>query len=153
MAKLLYSLILCFTSFVIMMACGSLFFGIRFTSPVAFLLGGLLTCLACTGLMALVSGFLVKARKSEAIASIIIVVMSMMGGSFMPVQSMPQGLQNAARFTLNFWGIDLLQGAMQEGWRYTGLLTDTVVLAIIAALTMLGGAAAMHRRIVKGVVR
>jgi len=136
LGKLAYAFALVYMSFLVMTVSGILIFGMTLENHALFFLGGALSSLACTGLMGAVYSFVGQERKGEAVSSIFIIVMCLIGGSFVPPQALPDFLNRAARFTLNHWSIDLLQGSISSGFTSGNALTDILVLSGITFVTV-----------------
>ena len=95
-----------------------------------------------------------KSRQQvQGLSTLIILVMSGIGGSMIPLFVMPAFMQKIAVLSVNYWGI---QGFFDVLWRELPL-TDPVFLGRLAALvgigTLLNGMAVMffRRGLVKGV--
>ncbi len=152
LGKFLFAFTLVFVSFLVMVLSGIVFFGISFEKPLLFLAGGVLASLACSGIMGCIYSFIGEEKKGEAVTSIIIIIMCMMGGSFVPIQAMPDFMKSMARFTVNYWSIDMLQGALWSGFTDGNPVIDALVLASIAVSTTLLSVILLRRRLVKGIV-
>ncbi|MBP7866197.1 MAG: ABC transporter permease [Acidobacteria bacterium] len=152
-AKLAYAFLLTFLSFGIMSAVGVALFGMRPRLPWLYLAGGLVSAAACTGIMALVYCLVSGVGRSEAVTSIIIVVMCMVGGSYFPIESLPDFFIHPARATVNYWSIDLLRGGLSGNIDPGRALLDTGVLMGISLLTLMAGTRILGRRLMAGVSR
>ncbi len=153
-AKVANTFALTLLSFGAMSLVASLLFGMRSARPDLYFLVGVLTSAACTGIMALVYCLFPGGGRSEAMASVVVVVMCMLGGNFFPVDSLPEGFAYLARATANFWSADAFRTATGGGLEARfpiGL--DLAVLAAYAALTLFGGVAALRRRVMRGVAQ
>lgn len=149
--KLVYAFTLVYSSFLLMAVSGVVIFGIDLDDPALFFLGGALVSLACTGLMGVVYSFVGEQGKGEALTSIIVIVMCMVGGSFVPLQALPEFMHIPARFTVNYWGIDLLQGAIWPGFTDRSASVDILVLSGVSAATTALSAYLLGRNMTKGV--
>lgn len=152
-AKLAYAFFLTFLSFGIMSAVGVALFGMRPRLPWLYLAGGLVSAAACTGVMALVYCLVSGAGRSEAVTSILIVVMCMLGGSYFPIESLPEYFAYPARATVNFWSIDLLRGGLSGNIEAGRALLDAGVLLGVSLVTLLAGTRILGRRLMAGVSR
>lgn len=148
--KLAYAFSLVYLSFIVMAVSGMLIFGMTLENPALFILGGALSSLACTGLMGLVYSFVGEEKKGEAVSSIFIIFMCLMGGSFVPQQALPDFLRSVARFTLNHWSIDLLQGSISSRFTDGNALTDILVLSGITFVTISLSVLILKRKMFRG---
>jgi ABC-type Na+ efflux pump permease subunit len=105
-------------------------------------LGGLIILTAATALAA--SGFgvfiaaLAKNQKHvESLSLIIILVMSALGGSMMPLFLFPEFMKVIAHFTLNYWAIDGFFDVLGRDVGIVGALYNSSVLLAFAAVTSL----------------
>jgi ABC-type multidrug transport system permease subunit len=103
--------------------------------------------------MALVYCLVSGAGRSEAVTSIIIVVMCMVGGSYFPVEALPDFFIYPARATVNYWSIDLLRGGLSGNIDPGRALLDTGVLLGISLLALMAGTRILGRRLMAGVSR
>lgn len=150
--KLVYAFTLVYVSFLVMAFSGIILFKITLERPALFFLGGALASLACAGIMGFVYSLIGQEKKGEAVTSIIIIVMCMVGGSFVPIQALPEFLKTVAHFTVNYWSIDLLQGSLWSGFTSGGSGTDMLVLTAIAALSITLSVMILHRKLARGIV-
>lgn len=123
----------------VLIGMGTLAFGIHWGPPLPFLTTVILLVLACTGFSALLFALVRTERQGDAFGGILIMVMSLLGGAFVPEQAMPPVLRSISLFTVNRWG----HAALREltggrGWEAIG-----GYLAVLAAMgfvfTLAGG--------------
>jgi ABC-2 type transport system permease protein len=148
-AKVLSVALTVLAAHAILLAAGSLAFGLSWGPPLALAVVSALLVLAVTGFAALLFSLVRTERQGDAVASIGIMVMSLLGGAFIPPQIMPEALQAASRATLNHWG----QGALRalsagEGWQ--GARPFLGALAGLALVFTLAGVALLRWRHVRG---
>ncbi len=119
----------------ILLAAGSLAFGVRWGRLDLLAAASAAVVLAATGFAALVLSLSRTERQGDAFGGILIMVMSLLGGTFVPPQLMPDWLAGLSRLTLNYWGQGALRGLTAgAGWASVG--PKLAVLAAIAALTV-----------------
>jgi hypothetical protein len=153
MGKLAYAFTLVYISFLIMAVSGILLFGITLEDPLLFFTGGALSSIACTGVMGLVYSMIGEEKRGGAVTSIIVIVMCMIGGSFLPLQAFPEFWKGLARFTLNYWCIDLLQEAIWSGFTNGGgVVINILVLSLITAVTVSLSVIMLHRKMIRGII-
>jgi ABC-type multidrug transport system permease subunit len=91
---------------------------------------------ACSGFGVVLASFAKTRQQVQGFSTIIVLVMSAIGGSMIPLFVMPEILQKIAVFTVNYWGI---QGIYDIFWRllpltYITFLSRVVVLIGIGTL-------------------
>lgn len=57
------------------------------------------------GFISFLYSFIRTERQAGAVLSSVIIVMSLLGGSMVPVENFPSFIQNISKLTLNYWGI------------------------------------------------
>lgn len=106
--------------------------------------------LAATGLATLIYGFVKTDRAASATHSAVVMAMSFMGGSFIPVQDMPAALQQMAPFTINYWGIRGLHDLTLNAGGVAEILAEAGVLAAIGLVGIAIGSRLLSRRFAAG---
>ena len=89
---------------------------------------------ACSGFGVVLASFAKTRQQVQGFSTIIVLVMSAIGGSMMPVFVMPEVLQKVAVFSVNYWGI---QGIYDIFWRHVPL-TDSTFLSRVFILIGVG---------------
>lgn len=103
------------------------------------------TALVCTSLSMMLASVSRSRKQLDGLSTIIILTMSAIGGSMMPVVFMPPFLQKMAVGTINYWSI---QGFYDIYWRNLGfesILDNAGILLGLSAL-MLSIAAIFFKR-------
>jgi len=134
---------------VLLVAAGSAVFGIHWGDPFSLTVVSLLLVLTVTGFAALLFSLVRTERQGDAAATISIMVMSLMGGAFIPPQMMPAPLRAASNITLNHWGQEALR-ALTSGQGWEGARPFLGPLAGLAAAFILGGVFLLRRRHLTG---
>jgi len=104
----------------------------NFTSLVLLVIG---TAFAASGFGILIAAISKSQKQVESLSLIIILVMSALGGSMIPLFLFPEFLRNVAMFTINFWAID---GFYDNLGRDVGMITQLVnvgMLFLFGAIT------------------
>jgi ABC-2 type transport system permease protein len=133
----------------ILLAAGSLAFGLSWGGFLPLAAVSVPLVLAVTGFAALLFSVVRTERQGDAVASIGIMVMSLMGGAFIPPQIMPEALRSASRATVNHWGQEALR-ALSAGQGWAGARPFVGTLAALAAVFILTGVALLRRRHLRG---
>ncbi len=100
----------------------------------------ILTSIAVTGFALVIASFAKTDKQADGLSTIVILVMSSIGGAWMPLMMMPELVQTLARFTLPFWSIHAFQRTFwnDQHWTSPAILTDLgVLLAIGVGLSLL----------------
>jgi len=133
--KMLSTSLIAVVQLVVMFVFSWLVFGLDiFTNLPALLLIILATALACASFGIFLSAISKSRKQVEAMSTIIILVMSAIGGSMMPLPIMPEFMQKLAVISVNYWSI---QGFYDIFWRHLGImdmLPKVGVLVLIATL-------------------
>ncbi len=90
----------------------------------------LFTAFACSSFGVLLSAIVTTKKQADSLGTIIILFMSAVGGSMIPLYIMPSFMQDAAVISINYWSI---QGFYDIFWRKTGMES------IIGNVLVLGG--------------
>jgi len=86
---------------------------------------------ACYGFVIVLASFSKTRQQVQGFSSIIILVMSGIGGSMIPIFVMPEIMQKVAVFTVNYWGI---QGIYDIFWKLLPLTNITFLSRIFVLL-------------------
>ena len=89
---------------------------------------------ACSGFGVVLASFAKTRQQVQGFSSIIVLVMSALGGSMIPIMIMPEMMQKIAVFTVNYWGI---QGIYDIFWKLVPL-TDITFLSKVFVLIGIG---------------
>ncbi|MFI5172898.1 MAG: ABC transporter permease [Chitinophagales bacterium] len=92
----------------------------------------IITAIACSAFGVLLCSIVTSKKQADSLGTIIILFMSAIGGSMIPLYIMPVFMQNAAVVSLNYWSI---QGFYDIFWRKTGMegiIENIIVLSGIA---------------------
>ena len=94
----------------------------------------IVTAYACSGFGILLASFAKSRRQVQALSTTIIMVMSAIGGSMIPIFVMPEIMQKIAVFSVNYWGI---QGIYDIFWKLVSL-NDFTFLSKVLVLIGIG---------------
>jgi len=135
--KLVFANIISIIQLVIMFVYAWLIFGLDIMHHLPSLVIMIFTiAFACSGFGVVLASFAKTRQQVQGFSTIIVLVMSAIGGSMIPLFVMPEILQKIAVFTVNYWGI---QGIYDIFWRllpltYITFLSRVVVLIGIGTL-------------------
>lgn len=115
LGKLTYNSLLAFTQLVVMFLWGWAVFKLELWSHIpGFVVMGICTAVAVAAFGMLLASICRTRAQLGALSTLIILVMSSIGGSMFPRFLMPEGMQKAGLFTINAWAID---GFTKVFWR------------------------------------
>jgi ABC-2 type transport system permease protein len=153
-SKILSTAALVGIALAIFLITGWLAFGITWGALLPMTVTSAVLALAVTGFSAMIFAAARTQRQGDAFGGIIIMLMSLIGGAFVPVELLPDWLKTVAQGTLNYWATEALRAlASGVGFRAGGDLNSALAgLALVGAAFTLVGAFVMHRRHVRGAV-
>ncbi len=117
-----------------------LFAGVVFGLNIGAHLPGMLitivaTAFACSAFGVLLASFAKNRQQVQGLSTLIILVMSAIGGSMMPLFLMPAFMQKLAVISVNYWSI---QGFYDIFWRNLSIASPTFISRIVVLL-LIGG--------------
>jgi ABC-2 type transport system permease protein len=102
---------------------------------------------AACGILALIFALTRNEKQSGILSWLVIMGMSAVGGSLIPVEAMPAAMRSASRFTVNYWVIDGYKAILFKGATTAGIANDLFVLLVIAAVTLAMGQSLLTQRL------
>ena len=113
-SKILTSALIGMLCTLVLIVIGRIIFSIYWGN--IFLLLLIIICLNImfAGFIAFIYSFIHTERQAGAVLPSVILVMSMLGGSMMPVENFPSFIQKISQFTLNYWGLKAFHKAIQK---------------------------------------
>jgi ABC-2 type transport system permease protein len=109
--------------------------------PVGFFSLSLAFGLAATGFAALIQSVSRSERSGSTLGSILVMVMSMLGGSWIPLESLPAVVRKMAPYTLTYWGNVGYRELLFGSGSFASILPN---LAILVACGAIFSGAAMY---------
>jgi ABC-2 type transport system permease protein len=147
LGQMLYGVCTSFTQCVVMY----LFAWLVFDVEIWHIAGGLLlltvaTCMASAGFGMFIGSFCRTPEQLDAIGTVVILVMSAVGGSMVPRWVMPESMLPFGLLTINGWAYDgFIALIRNEGLR--GIAVECLVLAGIAISAATAGSVMLRRRL------
>jgi len=133
--KMVYAIIISIAQLIIMFVYAWLVFGLDIMHHLPSLaLMILVTAYACSGFGILLASFAKSRQQVQGYSTIVVLVMSAMGGSMIPIFIMPEMMQKIAVVSVNYWGI---QGFHDIFLRYLPI-TDITFLSKVFVLIGIG---------------
>ncbi len=104
--KMVYANIISIAQLLIMFVYAKLVFGLDIMHHIpALVLMIFATAYACSGFGVLLASFAKSRQQVQGLSTIIILIMSCIGGSMIPLFMMPEIMQKIAVVSVNYWGI------------------------------------------------
>jgi ABC-2 type transport system permease protein len=146
--KFLFTWIVGLAQLALLFAYGSAVFDVPILrAPGALLVLSTVLTAAVTGFGILFAVLCRTQKQLEGLATIVVLTMSALGGSWWPLAITPEWYRFLAHFTLTAWAMDGFQGIFWYGQGLAGILPETGVLAGIALATTLAAGALWRRRV------
>ncbi len=148
-ARIVYTVILGLLGIALLSLFGAPFVK-RKVDLAAFAALSLAFSLAAGGFAALAYGLARSERQGAIVGSMVLLVMSFLGGSWIPLSSLPPGMRALSPFTLNFWGVDAFGRVLRDGAGIAGVALHLGVLLAIFLVAAGLGSALLERRVQRG---
>jgi ABC-2 type transport system permease protein len=133
--KLVFANIISIIQLIIMFVYAWLVFGLDIMHHLPSLVLMILTIsFSCSGFGVILASFAKTRQQVQGYSTLIVLVMSAIGGSMIPIFAMPEIMQKMAVFTVNYWGI---QGIYDIFWKLLPI-TDITFLTRIFVLLGIG---------------
>lgn len=133
-----------FTSAIIGMICtlvliglGSMIFSIHWGNPFLITLVIISLNIVMAGFISFLYSFIRTERQAGAVLSSVILVMSLLGGSMIPVSNFPHVIRNFSKLTLNYWGLEAFHRTMlnKPVGEVVPILFGMLIAGILLSLT------------------
>jgi ABC-type multidrug transport system permease subunit len=135
--KIIFAIIISISQLSIMFVYSWLVFGLDILHHIpSLVLMIIVTAYACSSFGILLASFAKSRKQVQALSTAIIMIMSGIGGSMIPIFVMPEIMQKIAVFSVNYWGI---QGFYDIFWRLLPI-TDLTFLSRVLVLIGIGTA-------------
>jgi ABC-2 type transport system permease protein len=107
-------------------------------------------CLAAGGFASITYGLAKSERQGGVVGSVVLLVMSFLGGSYIPLNSLPSGMRALSPFTLNYWGVDGYGKILRADAGIVQIAPNLGILLALFAILTLAGATLLQRRLGRG---
>ena len=136
-SKFLYGVALGLVQLVVLFVAGRILYGIDVEHHLFFLI---LVCTfaaaACTAFGMLLAAVAPSAEAARGLATLLILLMSAIGGAWFPVSFMPEFIQRISKFTLVYWSLEGFDQVLWANASFGQLLPTLGILGGIAAGVM-----------------
>jgi ABC-2 type transport system permease protein len=136
-SKFIYGMILGLVQLVVLFIAGHFLFGIDVEHHLPLLV---LVCLfasaACTAFGMLLAAVSPSPEAARGLGTLVILLMSAIGGAWFPISIMPEYLQRISKLTLVYWSMEGFQQVLWANASFGEILPTLGILAAIAAVVM-----------------
>lgn len=133
--KMVFANIISILQLIIMFLFANIVFGLDIFSHLSgMIITVIATAFACSAFGVLLASFARSRQQVQGFSTLIILVMSAIGGSMMPLFFMPAFMQKMAVVSVNYWSI---QGFFDVFWRNLPI-TDVTFISRIMVLLLIG---------------
>lgn len=139
--------ILCTTALILL---GRIVFSIKWGDPIAVALLVLCLNILIAGFISFLFSFVRTERQAGALLSTVILLMSMLGGSMIPVENYPPVILKFSKLTLNYWGITAFRNIMQ-GEPLSTIVPILFIMVVVGIVSSILGAHFLNRNLQKGI--
>jgi ABC-2 type transport system permease protein len=147
LGKFVFSMVVGVAQLLVMFAFGRLAFGLpverHLFATIVFIVA---TAAAATGLGSLLAVVGRTRKQIEGLSTLIILVMSAIGGSWFPIFIMPEWMQNLAGCTVTGWAMKGFQGVYYYGKSLADLWKELALLFGFAAALLAASLAVFRKR-------
>ncbi|MCD4818851.1 MAG: ABC transporter permease [Candidatus Cloacimonetes bacterium] len=133
-AKMFYIMIMAIFQLLVLFTFGWLVFKLNIFKDIPALLSMIIvTAFACSALGIFIASICKNQHQVSSISTLIILGMSALGGSMVPLMIMPAYIKKIARFTLNYWA---MKGFTDIFWRNLHLKDIVPSLIVLSLITI-----------------
>lgn len=118
--------------------------------PAAFVLISTAFVVSACGVVSLVYGLMRTERQGQTVSEVVIMVMAFAGGSWVPLEALPDTMRVIAPYTINYWAGEGYKQLLFEGANLADLGPNVAILAAAGTVTILCGALLLQRRLSRG---
>lgn len=135
LGKMVYANIISIFQLIIMFIYAWVVFGLDIMHHIpSLVLMIIVTAYACSGFGVVLASFAKTRQQVQGFSTLIIMIMSAIGGSMIPIPMMPAFMQKISVFSVNYWGV---QGFYDIFWKRLPL-TDITFLSRVFVLIGIG---------------
>lgn len=124
----------------------SLFYGVNWGEPFAVAITVLATAAAAAGFGGIIIGIAQSHEQVNVIGLAFLLVMSLLGGSMWPIETLPGLAQQFSRLTYNRWSIEAFQNIHAVGQGLNGIGLNLLVLFFMSVMGLTFGALRLESR-------
>jgi len=148
--KMINAIIISSIQLIVMLIYSTLVLGLDLGSNFFYLfLVIVATAFACSGFGIFIAAISSSRKQAEGLSTIIILIMSAIGGSMIPIFFMPAFMQKMAAISVNYWAIQSFYDVLGRDAEFIPLITKVGVLLLIGTIMSLISAMLFKRNILK----
>lgn len=133
--KMINAVVLSTIQLVVMLLYSWLVLGLDIgNSPLLLLFLILATAFACSGFGIFIAAVSTSRKQAESLSTIVILIMSAIGGSMIPLMFMPEIMQKMAVISINYWAIQGFYDVLGRGSALPSVLTKIGILFLIGVV-------------------
>jgi ABC-2 type transport system permease protein len=106
----------------------------------------LVTAAGAASLAMLIAAALRTSSQTDQIGTVIVLAMSLMGGSMWPIEQAPQSLQRVARFTFNYWAHEGFKDLAFRDAGLPGISQEILIIGVMSVVFFALAARLLQRR-------
>ncbi len=145
--KMLGAYVLASLQLLILIALGSLFFGIEWGShPGATVILALVTAAGATSLAMVIAAAARTGRQTDNVGTAFLLVMSLLGGSMWPIEQAPAAFQRLGRFTFNYWANGGFKKLIFDDAGLAGITQEIAIISAMSAVFVMLAVLLLSRR-------
>jgi ABC-2 type transport system permease protein len=141
--------ILCTAALIIL---GRLFFSIHWGDPIALALMVLCLNILIAGFISFLYAFVRTERQAGALLTTVILLMSMLGGSMVPVENFPPMIAKFSKLTLNYWGITSFKKLMR-GESLAAIFPILIFMVVAGIVFSIIGSYFLNKNLKRGIAQ
>ena len=123
----------------------SLLFGVSWGPVFPAFIGIVATAAAAAGFGGVVIGLAQSHEQVNVLSLVFVLIMSLLGGSIWPIETLPGLAQGLSRLTYNRWAIEGFQTLSVPGLGLSDILPDVLVLSVMGTIGLAFGAVRLTR--------
>jgi ABC-2 type transport system permease protein len=131
---------------------GTIIFGISWGDWLTVFFIILAVNVLVAGFISVFYSFVRTERQAGAVMSSVFIVMSLLGGSMIPVENFPAAVQRISRLTVNYWGIQAFYKAM-HGRRFYEMAPHLLGILAAGVLLSLVGSSLINGKLRRGLFK
>ncbi|MGD8538208.1 MAG: ABC transporter permease [Candidatus Aminicenantes bacterium] len=131
---------------------GQVLFSIDWGDPLAIALLVLSLNILIAGFIAFLYAFVRTERQAGALLTTVILLMSMLGGSMIPVENFPPIVASFSKLTLNYWGITSFKKLMR-GESIAAIFPILIFMVFTGVVFSIVGSFFLNNNLKKGIIR
>lgn len=151
-SKILTSALIGTICTIVLVALGRVLFSIRWGNLFTVLLIVICLNVLIAGFISFLYSFVKTERQAGALLSSVIIVMSLLGGSMVPVENFPKFILYFSKLTVNYWGLQSFHKNLQ-GTPLKELFPVLSGMLIVGIIFSTAGSQLLKKSLRKGLVR